>query len=330
MARVVRFHQTGGPEVLQIEEIEVGAPGRGELRLRIEAVGLNRAEALFRQGKYLTHPSLPARLGYEASGIVDAVGDGVDGFARGDAVCVIPAFSMNNYAVCAEQAVVPASAVMHRPPALTAVQAAAVPMQYVTAYGALNEIAGMGLGDAVIIPAASSSVGLAAIQLANAAGAMPIAVTRTSAKRQALMQAGAAHVVASAEQDLAGEVRRITNRRGARIAFDPVVGSGLSAIAEAMAQNGIIIFYGGLSGEPTPLPFASALTKALTLRGYLLFEITSDPKRLGRAWRAICHGLEAGRLSPVIAQTFPLNEVAEAYRHMEANTHVGKIVVTVT
>jgi NADPH:quinone reductase-like Zn-dependent oxidoreductase len=111
MAKVVRFHETGGPEVLRIEELAVGEPGPGEIRLRVKAIGLNRAEALFRAAQYLETPKLPARLGYEAAGTVEALGSGVTGFTEGDAVSVIPAFSMNQYGVYAEQAIVPAAAI---------------------------------------------------------------------------------------------------------------------------------------------------------------------------------------------------------------------------
>ena len=115
MARVIRFHKTGGPEVLQIDEVDIGAPGPGELRLRVHAFGLNRAEAMFRSGKYLEQPKLPGRLGYEAAGTVEAIGEGVTGFAIGDKVSTIPAFSMNQYSVYGEQAIVPAAATVKHP-----------------------------------------------------------------------------------------------------------------------------------------------------------------------------------------------------------------------
>src|SRR5271166_4010899 len=187
MARVVRFHETSGPEVLQIEDMAVGDPGAGELRLRVHALGLNRAEALFRAGLYLEQPKLPARLGYEAAGTVDAVGPGVNGFAVGDKVSTIPGFSMNQYGVYGEQALVPAAITVKHPENLSWEQAASIWMQYMTAYGGLVDVAGLGANDAVIITAASSSVGLAAIQIVNALGGVSIAATRTSAKRQALL-----------------------------------------------------------------------------------------------------------------------------------------------
>lgn len=330
MTHVVRFHQIGGPEVLQIEELEVGAPGSGELRIRVEAIGLNRAEAMFRSGVYLEPTQLPARLGYEASGIVEALGSGVHGFEVGEAVSVIPAFSMNKFGVYAEQAIVPATGVLKRPAGVGAVEGAAIWMQYLTAYGALIEIAQLKRGDAVIITAASSSVGLAAIQIANSVGAIPIATTRTRAKEAALREAGAAHVIATEEQDLVAEVMRITDGRGARIAFDPVAGPQVETLAQAMSQQGLLFIYGNLSGQETPFPALAAMNKALSVRGYTLFELTGDPQRLAPAQAFITRGLEAGQLKPIIAKTFPFEQIVEAHRYMESNQQFGKIVVTVS
>ena len=138
MARVVRFHRLGGPEVLEIEELDVGRPEAGEMRVRIEAIGLNRAEAMFRSGTYLEQPLLPARIGYEASAVVDVLGSDAQGFEIGQPVNVIPAFSLNKYGTYAEEAIVPASAVVPRPVNVSEIEAAAVWMQYLTAYGALS------------------------------------------------------------------------------------------------------------------------------------------------------------------------------------------------
>jgi len=179
MSRVVRFHAYGGPEVLRIEDEPLPAPGPGEIQVSIEAIGLNRAEAAFRAGQYLESADFPSRIGYEASGIVEALGPGVAGFLPGDAVCVIPAFSMTRYGVYAERANVPASAVLRSPEGLSADSAAALWMAYLTAYGALIDIPRLGQGDSVVITAPSSSVGLAAIQIANLVGAHPIAITRS-------------------------------------------------------------------------------------------------------------------------------------------------------
>lgn len=329
MARVVRFHRLGGPEVLQIDEVAESLPGPGEVRIKVKALGLNRAEAMFRQGQYLEDSKLPSRLGYEAAGLVDAVGAGVEGFQPGDAVSTIPAFSQEQYGVYGDVATVPAAAVAKHPASLSWSEAAAIWMQYITAWGAIVDIGRLTRGEAVLLPAASSSVGLAAIQIANLVGATPIALTRTSAKRDALLKHGAAHVIATEEQDLVAEVMRITGGKGARVAFDPVGGPTVAKLCDAASTHGIVFQYGALSPEPTPLPLFTLLTKLLTIRGYVLFEITSDPARLERGKKFVIDGLAAGKLKPVIDRTFTLDQIVEAHRYLESNRQVGKIVVTV-
>ena len=202
-------------------------------------------------------------------------------------------------------------------------------MQYLTAYGALIDIAGLTKGDTVVIPAASSSVGLAAIQIANKVGAVPIALTRGQSKRQALLDAGAAHVIATDEQDLVKEILGITGGKGARVVFDPVGGPTMAKLAQATARLGIIFLYGALSTEPTPLPLFDVLGKWITIRGYVMMEITSDPERLERAKRFVNDGLADGSFKPIIAKTFPLEQIVEAHRYLESNQQVGKVVVTV-
>jgi NADPH:quinone reductase-like Zn-dependent oxidoreductase len=329
MARIIRFHKTGGPEVLQIEEEQVAAPAKGELQIKVHALGLNRAESMFRSGQYLEEPQLPARLGYEAAGTVIALGEGVSGFSIGDAVSTVPNFSQNQYGVYGELVNVPISAVAKHPASLSWTQAAAIWMQYLTAYGALIDIADTKAGEFVLIPAASSSVGLAAIELANMVDAIPVALTRYGTKREALLKAGAKHVIATEEQDLVTEADRITDGKGARVVFDPVGGPTISKLAEATAQGGIIFQYGVLSTEPTPLPLFSVIGKQLTIRGYTLFEVTSNPQRLERAKQFIVNGLASGKLKPLVAKTFPLQQIVEAHRYMESNQQVGKIVVLV-
>jgi NADPH:quinone reductase-like Zn-dependent oxidoreductase len=329
MAKVVRFHQIGGPEVLRVEQVEVPPPRKGEVQIRIKALGLNRAESMFRRGQYLEEPRLPARLGYEAAGTVAALGPDVQGFKVGDAVSTIPAFSLNDYGLCGDLANAPVHAVTHHPAALSWAEAAAVWMQYLTAYGALIDMASLTRGDTILIPAASSSVGLAAIQIANRVGAVPIALTRGKSKRQALRDAGAAHVITTDEQDLVKEVLGITGGQGARLVFDPVGGPTFAKLVQATARLGILFLYGALSPEPTPLPLFDVLAKWATIRGYVLTEITSDPQRLERGKRFVNEGLADRSLRPIIARTFPLEQIVEAHRYLESNQQFGKIVVTV-
>jgi NADPH:quinone reductase-like Zn-dependent oxidoreductase len=329
MARVVRFHQHGGPEVLCIENINVPGPGPGEVQIRVKALGLNRAEVLLRTGSYIETPTLPSGLGLEAAGVVEAVGEDVDGFAPGDAVSVVPPPSMVRWPAYGELVTFPAEFVVKHPPSLIWEAAAAVWMQYLTAYGALIDIAKLRRDDFVVITAASSSVGLAAIQIANLIGATPIAVTRTSSKKQALLEFGATHVIASAEEDLEARLIDIAGPMGIRVVFDPIGGPIFEPLTAAMSRGGILIEYGGLSPEPTPFPLFTVLSKALTLRGYLVHEIIGDPARLKAAKAFILEGLESGTLKPTIGRIFPFEQIAEAHRFLESNEQFGKIVVTI-
>ncbi|MER7000361.1 zinc-dependent alcohol dehydrogenase family protein [Streptomyces sp. NPDC000410] len=330
MARTVRFHEHGGPDVLRLEDVEVGEPGPGELLIRVDAIGLNRAEALFRSGHYIEPvKEFPARLGAEAAGVVEAVGADVTGFEVGRPVSVVPAFSMNDYGVYAERAIVPATAVVHRPEALDAVEGAAVWMPYLTAYGALVQVGGMRAGDTVVLTAASSSVGLAAIQIANRVGAVPIATTRTGAKKDALLKAGAAEVIVTDEEDIARRVLGLTDGRGADFVFDAVAGPGVVDLAKGVAPGGTLFLYGALSGQATPYPGFELGMPALNMRTYTVHETTADPERLRRAEAFVSSGLRTGAFRPVVDRTFGLDEIVEAHRYMEAGAQVGKIVVTV-
>jgi NADPH:quinone reductase-like Zn-dependent oxidoreductase len=329
MARVVRFHQIGGPENLKIEDLPSQQPGRGEVRLRVQAVGLNRAESMFYHDRYLERPQLPSRIGYEAAGVVEAAGEGVDQAWIGKTVATVPAFSMTRYGTLGDEAVVPVTALGEYPSNLSPVEASAVWMQYLTAYGALVEIGRVQEGDFVSIPAASSSVGLAAIQIVRDAGASAIAVTRTSAKRQELQSLGAHEVIASQEEDYVQRLQEITGGKGARLTFDPVGGPELEKLAAAAARGGVIIEYGALATEPTPYPLFQALSKGLTIRGYTLLEITLDAHKTEKAKAFIYERLADGRFAPRIARTFPFEQSVEAYRYLESNQQVGKVVITV-
>ena len=327
MTRVYRFHETGGPDVLQLENLELRDPGPGEVRIRVEAVGLNRAEAMYRAGRYPVEPNLPSLIGYEGVGTIQSLGEGVEDFVAGQKVCVLPTISQGDWGIWAEEAIVPARILLPMPPGLSEAEAAAIWMPFMTAY-ALIEVADIGIGDAVIIPAASSSVGLAAIQLTNWAGGVSIAATRTGDKADALREHGAAHVVATQEEDLVERVMQITGGKGARAAFDPVGGPYVETLAKALAPRGILFVYGGLSGEPTPYPHWPCASKGLSMRGWVASEIWNHPHRFAAAQEKILLGLAHGHLSPVIARTFEgLEALPEANRYLESNQQVGKVVV---
>lgn len=329
MPKIVRFHETGRAEVLKLEELPLAEPVQGEVRIKVEAIGLNRAEIMFRKGQYLETPELPSRLGYEAAGIIDAVGPDVTGFKIGDRVSTIPSFPMGRYGVYGESAIVPAYAAAKYPDTLSAIEGAAIWMQYMTAFGALIEYGNVEQGDTVLITAASSSVGLAAIQIVKASGGVAIATTRGANKKAFLLEAGADHVIVTDEEDLVERGMALTSGKGVRVVFDPVAGPLLEQLAAVTAPGGIIFEYGALAPHPTPFPLFPALAKGLTIRGYTLFEIVKNPEMLKRGKEYIYRGLESGSLKPIIDRTFPLAEIVEAHRYMASNQQKGKIIVTV-
>jgi NADPH:quinone reductase-like Zn-dependent oxidoreductase len=328
MPKIVRFHEVGDASVLKLEELPKPQPNEGEVLLKVEAIGLNRAEVMFRSGQYLEQPSFPALLGYEASGIVEALGLGVSGLKPGDQVSSIPSFSMTKYGTYGEYALLPAHALAQYPAKLSPVEGASIWMQYLTAYGVV-EFGGLKKGQHFVITAAASSVGLAAIQIAKTLGAISIATTRNKAKVAPLFDVGADFVINTKTEDLVERVHEITGGKGFALAFDPVAGPGLETLAKAAGRSATIIEYGALAPEPTPYPLFAAIGKWLTIRGYTLFEINADPQRLARAKKFVTDGLANGTLKPIIAKTFKLDEIVEAHRYMESNEQLGKIVVVV-
>ena len=328
MPKIVRFHEVGDASVLILEELPKPQPGEGEALLKVEAIGLNRAEVMFRSGAYLDQPNFPSLIGYEASGVIESVGPGVTGLKPGDRVSSIPAFSMAKYGTYGEYAVLPARALAAYPQHLSPVEGTSIWMQYITAYGVI-EFGGLKKGQHLLITAAASSVGLAAIQIAKFVGAISIATTRNKAKVEPLTDAGADFVINTGSEDLLQRIQEITAGKGFALAFDPIVGPGLETLAKAAGYQATLMEYGALDPRPVTYPLFEAIRKGLNIRAYTLFEITTDPERSARARKFVTEGLTAGVLKPIIAKTFKLEGIVEAHRYMESNDQIGKIVVTV-
>jgi NADPH:quinone reductase-like Zn-dependent oxidoreductase len=334
LVKIVRFHESGGPDVLQLDELPLPEPGSGEVRLRVKAIGLNCGEIMFRKDHYYVSPKFPSQIGYEASGVVEAVGSGVSFDLIGKVRSTLPTFSLNDYGVYGEVAIVPASALASYPESMTFEEGTSIWMQYITAYGALVHHAKIAPGDCVVVTAASGSVGPGAMQIAKAEGGIVIATTRTSAKRSALLEAGADYVVVTSEEDVRARIMEITNGKGARVIFDSVGGPGILELAKATANDGLIVLYGLLSEQPTPFPIyeswrKGAEQKSFKMMGYSVFEITGNPATLASAVQYIYRKLENEQLRPRIDRTFSLSEIVEAHRYMEKGQQIGKIVVTV-
>ena len=329
MSKQIQFTQTGSPDVLQIVDVQTPAPKADEVQIQIHAIGLNRAEMMYREGAYVIDPVFPATLGYEGAGVVTAIGNDVREFSIGDKVSIIPSFMFTEYGTYGELINMPVHAVVKHPENLTMEQAAASWMMFVTAYGGLIEFGKMQKGDVVVLGGATSSVGLASIQIAKMQGATVIALTRTHAKGDVLLEKGADFVVATTEDDVTAKLLEITNGKGVNVVFDPVGGQGASHIFHAMAQDGRYIIYGALSHDDIAIPVFPILSKHLTVRGYELFEITTVPEKLAKAKQFVYDGLASGQLRPEIDKIFAFDEMVKAHEYMASNQQIGKIVVKV-
>jgi NADPH:quinone reductase-like Zn-dependent oxidoreductase len=331
VSKIVRFNSIGGPDVLEITEEQLAAPKDNEVLVDIKAAGLNRAEYLYMQGLYLVEPKLPSRIGVEGSGVIEAVGSNVTSFEVGQEVSITPNMSPAEYGVIGEKAIIPVQALAPKSPDISFEEAAAIWMAFPTAYGGLVEVGGLKQGEQqyVVISAASSSVGLPAIQIAKNHGAKVIATSRNFSKRNALLDAGADHVIATSEEDFAARVMEITEGHGFDIAFDPIGGPFLETLADGAAVEATIVVYGALAMSDTSFPLFPAIGKGLRVCGFhLVYNLFDHVDRTERAMAHLGENLANGKYKPIIDRVFPLSEVAQAYEHMAGGEQIGKIIVS--
>jgi NADPH2:quinone reductase len=329
MARKVLLHQTGPADVLAIESIPTPEPAKGEVRIRVKAIGLNRAEVNVRAGTYGQPSKFPAQIGLEAAGEIDAIGPEVDDLKVGDKVSVAPAFDTSLYGMYSDSVIAPARAVVKHPPNVTWEEAAATWMSFAAAWLGLVHYARVERGDHVMINAASSSAGLCAIQVVRRSRGIPIALTRTPSKVQALRDAGATHVIVTEQEDVADAVLKLTDKRGARVIFDAVGGKAFSSLVAAAAPEGIILMYGVLEKEDNTFPAIQAIRRKLVFRGVASTGgIFSDDAQLDALKDYVVSGLCSGELRPRISRVFPLEKIVDAHRFIESGEQFGKIVVT--
>jgi NADPH:quinone reductase-like Zn-dependent oxidoreductase len=312
---------------LVLRELPVAQPGPGEVRYRVQAIGINRADVLYMHGEHYTPSVFPVRLGYEACGIVDAVGAGVVEFKAGDRVSAIP-FGDPKYCVAGESAITPARFLAPWPAGYSPEEAAATWMQYMTAYFPLKEVSTVATGDTVLITAASSSAGLGAIQLAKYLGARVIATTRSADKKDFLLRAGADCVVAADEGEVSARILEFTDNRGVQVVYDAVAGSFMGQYAEAVARKGRIFVYGALGGAATiECPILPLIRKGATIELYSLINYLQEPGAVERGRDFIWNAIRVGAFRPIVDRVFDLELAAEAYAYMEAGAQKGKIVL---
>lgn len=336
--RIYRFHQYGSPEVLQLETVPTPQPGVGEVRVRVQAMSLNRADLLWMANNYVETPELPSRLGYEIAGVVEEVGSDVTEFQVGARVSSIPAFSISDYGNFGETAILPTRGLMKTPDNFTPAQGAGFAFAYFTGYFALLELGHLQPYQTVLITAGTSTTGLAAIAMAKKIGAKIIATTRTSKKRNVLLEAGADEVIATEEEDLVARVMDITNGCGADVIYDAVAGTLSEQLAQAVKIRGHWIVYGLLDQENlAAFPWMSAFIRSFHFHVYKVFDFTGnrhlgllgDEQAYARAREFIAAGLADGSFPLTIDREFQgVESLPDALRYMASNQAAGKIVVT--
>lgn len=330
MNQIIEFNEIGRTEVLQYVSKPIPEPKDEEVVVKVMACGLNRAEYMFFNGQYLFQPHFPSKLGIEGSGIIHKLGENVTNFQIGDEVCMLPNTDITNYGYLGEYALASAQVLIAKPKQLDFEQAAAFWAAYGTAYGLLVNKGGLenNANQTVLITAASSSVGIACIEVAKNHGARVIATTRKSEKKNFLLQSGADFVIVTDEQNLVEEVQRITKGKGFNIGVDAVTGSTVNQLAEAAALEAKIILYGVLDFNADTLPLFPILSKGVSISGFHLgFHLLNIPDRTKAMQKYLLESLEKGYYLPKMDKLFSFNETKEAYQYLESNQQKGKIVV---
>jgi putative PIG3 family NAD(P)H quinone oxidoreductase len=325
--RAIVIRQPGGPEVLELRDVPSPEPSRGEVRVRVRATAVNRADLLQRLGRYPAPPGSPADIpGLEFAGEVDALGDGVTELARGDRV-----FGIVGGGGYAEQLVVHARALARMPQGTPFTEAAAVPEAFVTAWDAMIEQGRLTSGEWVLVHAAGSGVGTATLQLARAVGARTVGTARTTEKLARAREYGLDEGIVTADARFADEVMARTGGGGADVVVDLVGGAYVRENFSCLAMRGRIVVVGMMAGASCELDLPLLMHKRAELRGTVLRARPLEEKILAAQAleRHVVPLLARGAVRPVVDRTLPLSRAAEAHALMQSNETFGKIVLEV-
>ncbi len=317
-----------GYQGLRLQDCEAMPPGPGEAQLRIEAFALNWGDMNLMKDRYsFSFRHFPARIGYEATGIVEAVGDGVTDIEVGARYCTLPYFYFNNGA-SADTLTTSAKYLTKAPAGMGAVEATSVWMQFMTAYFPIIELCQAGPGVNILIPAGTSTAGNAALQIGHAAGATMIATTRSGTNVDYLKATGAAHVFVDDGRDLAAFLKDITGDQGVHGVFDPVGGDFPKRYGPALAHNAKLILYGTLTEVLPDIPFVDMWQHNAWLHMYSLFNYVENPETRQRGLAYVYAGLSDGTLKPLIDRVYPMEDYVEAWRYLEQpRSKHGKVVI---
>jgi NADPH:quinone reductase-like Zn-dependent oxidoreductase len=332
---VTRF---GAPDVFETRELPDPSPGDGEIRIRVRAAGVNFADILARLGLYPDAPQPPMVVGYEVAGFIDAVGRSVVGLAPGERVAALTRFG--GYA---DTVIVPAAQAFHFPDELSDSEAAAVPVNYLTAAIALYRMAALAPGETVLVHNAGGGVGIAATQLARLRRATVIG-TASAFKHDALRAFGVDHAIDYRHANVAEEVKKLTHGRGVDVILDPIGGSSFMSSYRMLAPLGRLIIFGlsaAAPGERRNLWHAfrtwastprfnpmSLINRNRGVFGLHVGHLWDERRQLSPLMELLMSELRAERLKPVVARTFPLEHAADAHRFIQSRQNIGKVVLT--
>lgn len=323
--KAVVITRPGGPEVLEIREVEAPEPIGEQVRVRVHAAGLNRADLLQRVGNYPAPPGVPADIpGMEFAGVVDKVGSLVRQWKPGQRVMGLVAGGAQ-----AEYIVTHEGLLIEIPETLDFVQAAGIPEVFITAHDALFTQAGLQMGERVLIHAAGSGVGTAAIQLAHAVGATTFGTSRTPAKLERAKPLGLDHGLS--DQNFAETIKHLTHNAGVNIVLDFIGAAYMAQNLDALAPWGRIVYLATMGGAQANVNLAIVMSKRLQIRGCTLRTRTLEEKMAAtrRFATQALPLLANGKIKSIIEQTYPMHEIAQAHSHMGENRNFGKLILVV-
>lgn len=336
--RAIYVTKSGGPEVLEVRESPDPSPQSGQVRIRVRAAGLNFAELMARQGLYPDAPPLPCVLGYEVAGEIDAIGDGVTTFRIGERVLAMTYFGGHADCVC-----VPAANAVRLAPNMSFEEAAAIPVNYLTAYHMLFYVGGLKPGHRVLIHMAAGGVGIAALQLCQSVENVTTMGTASRQKHPAIKEHGCHHPIDYRSNDYVHEVKRLTDQKGVDIILDPLGGADWSKGYKLLKPTGKLIAFGFANmatGErknilniikqfwsiPRFSPM-SLMKDNRSVCGVNLGHLWSEKELMKNALLAIVDLYGQGKIKPKIDSVFPFEQVAAAHKRMQNRENIGKIVL---
>lgn len=326
MAKAIRMHRTGAPEVLELEDVEVGAPGPGQARLKHLAVGINFADTYFRTGLYPV--PLPAGMGVEAAGVVDAVGDDVAHVKPGDLVTYTG--FVNTLGAYSTERLIPAAPLIRLPNGISCDTAAAMTMRGLTAAYLMRRIWPLQAGDTILLHAAAGGVGLIVSQWAKLLGLTVIGTVSTDAKAEVARAHGCDHVILYQREDVAKRVREITGGAGVAVVYDSVGKDTFAASLDSLRKRGLLVCVGTASG---PIPPIEALQ--LAVKGSLfvtrpaLADYIADPVEKAALADEVFGHVAAGRIRIEINQRYELKDAVHAHRDLEARKTTGSSIFVI-